>query len=397
MNTQNWLGCVVGLGVCFGTATTWAAGDVSEIVGRWSLTVDAPEGKLPSWLSIEQKNGRLSGRFCGFVGGVHDAEGFSYADGVISFKARHGAYRARLEGEQLVGELNIDEEERAKSTCKFIGVRDVYRPNVTGTWTLIEDTAKHRLVLEAEGKTIKGTLTRDGEDDAVAIRDASITDAQLHFVAEGMGSFVADICGDRMSGSIKDEDASQSFTAIREREWGNPIVLFNGKDLTGWTGVRGAAIENWKVRDGAMVNTRNGGNIRTADEFMDFKLALEFNIHPHSNSGVYLRGRYEIQIFDDYGRPPVSDGCGALYTRLTPPVNASRKAGQWQALEVTLIGRCITVVLNGTTLFDNVRLEGITGGAIDSDENAAGPIFFQGDHGRVQYRAIKLWPAKAVR
>mgnify|MGYP001168760303 CR=1 FL=1 len=240
MRTQCWLGCVMGLGLCVLPATAQAADEAPPILGQWSLTVDAPEGKLPSWLSIEQTNGKLGGRFCGFVGGVHEAEDFSYTDGVISFQARHGAYRARLEGERLIGELHIDEEGRAKSTCRFIGVRDVYRPNVTGTWTLVEDTAKHRLVLDDDGKTIKGTLTPDGENDAVPIRNASIADEQVHFTVEGMGSFVADICGDKMAGTIKDEDASQSFTATREREWAEPIVLFNGKDLTGWTGVRTA-------------------------------------------------------------------------------------------------------------------------------------------------------------
>ncbi|MCG6188094.1 3-keto-disaccharide hydrolase [Maribellus maritimus] len=183
-------------------------------------------------------------------------------------------------------------------------------------------------------------------------------------------------------------------------KYGEPIELFNGKNLDGWRLINPKQANGFKVIDGALVNDPvqnegehiSYGNLRTKDEFEDFNLKLEVNIPEHNNSGVYLRGMYEIQVFDSYGKPLDSHNMGALYSRVTPSVNAEKPAGQWQTLDITLCDRHVTVVLNGTTIIDNQPAYGPTGGAIIADVFKPGPIYLQGDHGKVSYRNIVLTP-----
>ena len=132
----------------------------------------------------------------------------------------------------------------------------------------------------------------------------------------------------------------------------------------------------------------------TDRKFTDFKLHAEFRYPKGSNSGVYLRGRYEVQIVDDYGEAADSHGSGGIYGFLTPSVNAAKKPGEWQTLDVTLVGRVVTVVLNGERVIDRQTIPGITGGALDSNEGEPGPIFLQGDHGPVDFRNLSLTPAE---
>ncbi|XOV95087.1 MAG: DUF1080 domain-containing protein [Bacteroidota bacterium] len=184
-------------------------------------------------------------------------------------------------------------------------------------------------------------------------------------------------------------------------KYGEPIQLFNGKDLTGWRLLNEKQTNGFSVEDGTLVNNpvqpENGehiryGNIRTDQEFEDFNLKLEVNIPKGNNSGVYLRGIYEIQVFDSYGEPLDSHNMGALYSRITPSTNAEKPADTWQTLDITLVDRHITVILNGTTIIDNQPALGPTGGAISHDVFAPGPIYLQGDHGKVAYRNIVLTP-----
>jgi len=179
----------------------------------------------------------------------------------------------------------------------------------------------------------------------------------------------------------------------RAVEWGDPIELFNGKDLSGWE-TMGNRESQWKVEDGIMLNADSGANIRTTDVFRDFKLHVEFKIPEKSNSGIYLRGRYETQVADNYGQEPFSRGVGGIYGYLTPTVNAEKPAGEWNTVDVTLIGYRVTVAINDVTTIDGQLIDGITGGAIDANETAPGPIMLQGDHGTVSYRNIVLTPAK---
>ncbi|WP_405400217.1 DUF1080 domain-containing protein [Maribacter sp. Asnod2-G09] len=184
-------------------------------------------------------------------------------------------------------------------------------------------------------------------------------------------------------------------------KYGKPIKLFNGKNMDGWRTIDPKSPNGFKVVNGTMQNDpvqpENGehiyyGNLRTNQEFEDFNLKLEVNVPKGNNSGVYLKGLYEIQVVDSYGLELDSHNMGALYSRVTPSENAEKPAGEWQTMDITLADRHVTVILNGKKIIDNVAAEGPTGGAINSDVFAPGPIYLQGDHGNVAYRNIVLTP-----
>ena len=190
-------------------------------------------------------------------------------------------------------------------------------------------------------------------------------------------------------------------TDMTTLKFGKPITLFNGKDLTGWKLINEKQTNGFKVVDGKLVNDpvqKEGaphisyGNLRTEQEFEDFNLKLEVNVPAGSNSGVYLRGMYEIQVMDSYKKELDSHNMGAVYSRIKPTVSAEKPAGEWQSMDMTLCNRHITVILNGTKIIDNQPVDGPTGGAMKSDVFTAGPIYLQGDHGKVEYRNIVLTP-----
>ena len=176
-------------------------------------------------------------------------------------------------------------------------------------------------------------------------------------------------------------------------KWAEPIVLFNGRDCTGWTFDNPARSSSWVVEGGCLVNKEAGANIATERKFQDFKLHVEVNCPTNANSGIYLRGRYEVQVEDDSIPEPPSHHMGAVYGFLAPMPEQPRRPGVWQTFDITLLGRWVTVVQNGQTIIDKKEIPGITGGAFDSDEGAPGPIYFQGDHGGIAYRNILLTPA----
>ncbi len=178
--------------------------------------------------------------------------------------------------------------------------------------------------------------------------------------------------------------------------WGAPVTLFDGKTLGGWA-LRDPKKKNgWKVVDGelAVADPKDNSDLVSERSFQDLKLHIEFNVDPKSNSGVYLRGRYEIQILDNPDAKMALDshGCGGVYSRIAPKVDATKPAGEWQTYDITMVGRQITVVLNGRTIVQDV-VEGITGGAINPYEDEPGPLMLQGDHGKVRFRNIVVTPA----
>ena len=184
-------------------------------------------------------------------------------------------------------------------------------------------------------------------------------------------------------------------------KYGKPIALFNGKNLQGWKLTNPKSKNGWIAVDGVLINKPSKsdgpghggyGNLQTVDEFEDFNLKLEVSVPEKSNSGIYLRGIYELQVLDSYGKPPGPHNMGAIYSRITPSVSAEKPAGQWQSLDVTLLERHITVVLNGKTIIDNEPLLGCTGGALWSDPMRPGPLYLQGNHGAASFRNIILTP-----
>jgi len=193
-----------------------------------------------------------------------------------------------------------------------------------------------------------------------------------------------------------------TWTGVRAPEWpatpptrkpGKPIDLFNGKDVSGWLCQNPNQPMRWFVKDGILQNEgERACNIYSKQKFTDFHLEVEFNVAPHSNSGVYLRGRDEIQVLDGYDQKIDVHSQGALYGFIAPSVKADKPAGQWQTFDVTLIANRLTVLMNGTKIIDNAQVPGLTGGALDADEEGPGPIMLQGDHGKVEFRKVRITP-----
>jgi hypothetical protein len=205
-----------------------------------------------------------------------------------------------------------------------------------------------------------------------------------------------------LSGTVPNDDGKpvpfqgkRAPLLVRDHEpkWDHVIELFNGRDLTGWKPRNPNAKNGWQVRDGLLANVSPGNDLMTERQFTDFSLHAEFRYPKGANSGIYLRGRYEVQIEDDFGLEPESHLIGGVYGFLTPRVNSSKKPGEWQTLDVILLGRVVTIMLNGQPIIERQAIPGITGGALDSHEENPGPILIQGDHGQVEFRKITLAPA----
>jgi len=135
-----------------------------------------------------------------------------------------------------------------------------------------------------------------------------------------------------------------------------------------------------------------GANIRTTDKFSDFKLHVEYNCPKGGNSGVYLRGRYEVQVeYEPAGTNDEAHGMGAIYGFIAPSKKILARPGQWETYDITLVGRMVTVVRDGVTTILNQEIPGITGGALDSHEAEPGLLYIQGDHtGGMKYRNITI-------
>ena len=201
---------------------------------------------------------------------------------------------------------------------------------------------------------------------------------------------------DKLSGYKMLDGNKLKFTGVRapslEREeppvWGTPINLLTD-NMDRWI-----IPENnqFKMVDGVLVNPKKGGNLVTAQKFDDFKLSVEFKYPEGSNSGIYLRGRHEIQIEDSKGRAD-DVSIGGVYGFIAPSVNAANPPGEWQTYEITLVGRHVTVILNGVEVISNRPIPGITGGSLDSKEGEPGPIMVQGDHGPIEFRKFVITPS----
>ena len=203
----------------------------------------------------------------------------------------------------------------------------------------------------------------------------------------------------KLSGVILDSEGGvNKFSGVRapklirsmDVNWGKSISLFNGYNLDGWKSSDPEKKNQWTVKKGILLNPESGVNLITDKKFEDFKLSIEFRYPKGSNSGVYLRGRYEVQVEDNYGLEPESTLFGGIYGFLKPNQMAAKPAGEWQKYEITLIGRRVSVVANDKKIINDQIIPGITGGALDSKEALPGPIMLQGDHGIIEYRNIKI-------
>ena len=288
---------------------------VTGFLGRWDLTLKAPDREYPSWLEVSQENGQLKAQMVGRWGNARPLPKVEIANGHL----------------------------------KFVSPKE-------------EEDRNDDMVFEAtlSGNRLSGTTT--GPDGTV-----------WPWTGERAPSL-------KRSGSPK---------------WGKPIALFNGKDLSGWTMSKSNAKSVWTVENGTLITPGNGPELINNSKFEDFKLHVEFNCGPESNSGVYLRGRYEVQIETDSIAEPPSHHTGGVYGFLAATPELPRKSGEWQSFDITLIGRRVTVVQNGQTVINNQEIPGITGGALDSREELPGPIYLQGsEKGHVAFRSIVITPAE---
>jgi hypothetical protein len=291
-----------------------------------------------------------------------------------------------------------------------------------GRWNIkVHDNRARTWWLEVAGagtNELGGKFVGVPGGDCDVVRDMAIRDGELSFSfergyvrvpgqekARQKGVYRAKFADGKLAGTFEVEGQSTPplpWTGTRAAEiadkddgtWreAKPVKLFNGRNLKGWIPVEKNREFTWTVKDGLLTNMASAPNIISERKFWNFKVHLEYRIPARSNSGLGLRGRYEVQITDSYGKPLGTHMEGALYSRIAPSVNASKPAGEWQTLDVTLIGRDVTVVLNGTKVIDRQVIEGPTAIVVDTDEAAPGPIFIQGDHREIEIRSAVVTP-----
>jgi hypothetical protein len=303
--------------------------------GRWDLTVTTPEATYPSWLEITANESGYAARAQEREGGVHPAA-------------------IKVEGQRLI--VTVSPAAPARPAADG-------RPAAPAREEFVWD-------LTAKGGRLTGVQKRGGKD----------------------------------AGTIAGVLAPTLVRAA-PKAWKEPELLFNGKDLNDWYTVnhcqkKTANVNHWVVKDGLMVNEAEGHNIVSKRKFDDFKLHVEFNMDPGANSGIYLRGRYECQMPPPGTRrpnapAPAASGAGgfgyAIYGFLQAAAPAPCILGEWCAYDITLVGRRVTLAVNGVTLVENQEVPGITGGALDSNEGEPGPIYFQGDHtGGIRFRNVRI-------
>jgi len=319
---------------CFlaSSCPVFAAGN--PYLGEWALTIP---GGAAGWLGVLDRGVRLEAAIMWGSGSVEPVAS------------------AALEGDKLV------------VTREY----SVERKDVSGKKTKV---------------TLTQTITATVQGD-----EMKLTSKKPH--DDGQGEDVAEFTGQR-------QPAMPPAPDLARVKFGKPEPLFDGKDLNGWRLTDPNAVNGWSVQDGVLVNNpvqeegkhKNYGNLRTEHQFQDFNLKVEVRVSKGQNSGVYLRGIYECQVADTYGKPLDPHNMGAIYSRIKPTQSAEKPPGEWQTMDITLVDRHVTVVLNGKRIIENQPILGCTGGALWSDVTRPGPIYLQGDHTGIEYRSLELRP-----
>lgn len=328
------VGFVLALAMVVGGAAF--AADSNPFLGRWAL--DLP-GNGAGWLEITDQAGYLDGSVLWYGGSVVPVDSV-YVDGDVLYVTR---------------------------------TRNVERKDAAGN-VVRKQVFTELLQCKVSGDTLEG--------------------ARVNPSNTGQGVEKTTFTGKR----IPALPAKPDLAAVK---FGKSIKLLKGGSLKGWKLTNPMSANGWSVKKGVLTNNpvqtegqphKHYGNLRTEKEFEDFNLKLEVNVPQGGNSGIYLRGIYEVQVADTYGQPLDPHNMGGIYSRITPKVAAEKKTGEWQSFDITLVDRHVTVKLNGQTIIDNEPLQGCTGGALSADEFKPGPLYLQGDHTGVQYRNIVLTP-----
>ena len=290
------------------------AGNVAPFLGRWDVTLVAPEREYPTWLEISNPDGKLQVRMVGRWGNA-----------------------------------------RMLPEAKFLG-----------------DRIRFVSPKEEEGR-----------------KDDMVFEVRLE-----KNSLVGETRGP--DGSVWKLRGERAPTLIRSvaPTWGEPVTLFNGHDLAGWHLSDPKAAVTWRVEDADLVSLGNGAELVTDRKFEDFKLHIEFNVAPAANSGIYLRGRYEVQVEHNSHPEAAERSLGGVYGFLAPSPMPAHTPGIWRTYDITLVGRRVTVALDGVTIIKDQEIPGVTGGALDTQEGKPGPLYLQGsESGRVAFRKIVVTPA----
>lgn len=321
-----------------GASLSLQAADATDnpYLGRWALTIP---GGGAGWLGITQEKGYYDGSILWGGGSVVPVDSVFFNDDILYVTRVHEVQRKDSAGKVI----------RTHRFTELISAR-------------------------VDGDELTLTTTRARHN--------------------GRGLETSEFTGKRIPPLPPRPDLSQV-------KYGEPIKLFNGKNLEGWMLTHPRQVNGWSVKNGVLVNNPvqeegkphiSYGNLRTEKEFEDFNLKIETKVDKRGNSGIYLKGIYEVQVTDSYGKKLDSHHMGGIYSRITPSVNAEKPPGEWQSFDITLCDRHVTVILNGTKIIDNEPLLGVTGGALWSNELRPGPIYLQGDHTDVSYRNIVLRP-----
>jgi hypothetical protein len=322
------------IGLCVLAANCAAFAAENPYVGEWALTVP---GGAAGWLGVHDRGGQLEAAMMWAAGSVEPVASAAVEDGKLIVKREYSVERKDAAGK---------------------------KSKVTLTQTI---------TATAQGDELKLTSAKPRED--------------------GQGEDVAEFSGHRQPPMPPAPDLARVKFGKGER-------LFDGKDLNGWRLTDPNAVNGWSVQNGLLVNNpvqeegkhKNYGNLRTDRDFEDFNLKVEVRVGKGQNSGVYIRGIYECQVADTYGRPVDSHNMGAIYSRIKPSESAEKPNGEWQTMDITFVDRHVTVVLNGKRIIDNQPVLGCTGGALWSDVSRPGPIYLQGDHTGIEYRSLVLRP-----
>lgn len=313
------------------------------------------------------------------------------------------------------------------STCK-LGLDDVAaaaadfavdaKDPVVGNWGLKlgydSMNAGHMIVSrDAGGKPQALVLWRWASP--IQMKNVALDGARITFDHPWGFKVEGEVAGNVLTAKAVKKDGSTETTvegwrnpaikaaSTKDAKFGAPIDLL--KDgLDGWTLMNPKAKNGWSFKDGVLSNALGlkpdgkwaggGSNLMTKRaDFYDFNLEYDVRVPAKSNSGVYLRGRYECQVVDSYGQSVNEHNMAAYYGRVVPKVAAEKKPGEWQHVSVTLFMRHLTVVLNGVTIIEDAPVVGVTGGAIDANEFVPGPIYLQGDHSDADFKNMILRPA----
>ena len=297
----------------------------------------------------------------------------------------------------------------ALATVMVAGPARAQNNPFAGAWNITGDAPNQNYVYWLEVKDDGGKLSalflnRGGSP--VPVEDVKIENGELSFSLPGNATPKQTVhlraAGGKLTGTV----GAQAIKVTGERppQWGacdanaahtfgKPVVLFDGKSMAAWGVQDPKKPSGWTIEDGVMTNEPHANNLVSKEKFKNFKIEAEYKLSPKGNSGIYLRGRYEMQVLDDAGAAPGDvHGHMAIYARKAPDKNVSKPAGEWQTAQITIVGNCVTAVLNGTTVHDNARIAGITGGALDARETEPGPIMIQGDHEKVWFRKVVVTP-----